>query len=361
MTRTPGRRRRGGRRRASIAAVIARPAAAVAVTYPGYRTPELEHRTQMAIGGAALLHGALIAVLFVLASLAPKIQDHVLRLEFLQPEPPPPPVVELPKPQPPPPPVKVELPKPELPKPPPPKPLPKPEPPKVLPPSPKPSPAPPKPPVIKPEPLMAAPPIDLPAPVPAPARVTRPGQLRESPVQMPAAQIDRMGARPEFADPGPVVTSRPVPNLPRAERAVRPPPASIDRVAAARPDLAPATPAPRAAAPPAPARAERPAMAMPQTASGPRNQLAGVALSELLPCVSDAREQALKQQTVAAAQNRALCESPAGRFHFIETKNVNAFLMRIEQAAGRKSGDRCDELKLALDCIASLPPPRNRP
>jgi len=354
MKRRPAGRRRADRRRASIAAVLAR-SAPTAVAYPGYRTPELEHRTRMAITGAALLHGAAIAVLFVIASLAPKMEDRVLHLRFLEPEPPPPPpVVEVPKPEPPPPPVHIELPKPELPKPAP-KPVPNPEPPQA-PPPPKPAP---KPPVVKPEPLLPAPPIAPPAPVPALPRVARPAPLRESAARVPAAQIDRMAARPEFSDPAPLATHRAAAAIPRAERAVRPPPASIDRVAVARPEAAPAAPAPRAAPPPAPARAERPAL-MPKAAPAPRNQLRGVALSELLPCVSDAREQELKQRTVAAAQNRALCESPAGRFHFIETKNVNAFLMRIEQAAGRRSGDRCDELKLALDCIASLPPPRSR-
>ena len=101
-------------------------------------------------------------------------------------------------------------------------------------------------------------------------------------------------------------------------------------------------------------------LAMDDSSYEPKPALRGVALSDLLPCVSDARELALKQETVAAARNLPLCESPAGRFQFVETKNVNAFLMRIEQAAGRQSGDRCTELQLALDCIASLPPPRSR-
>jgi hypothetical protein len=87
----------------------------------------------------------------------------------------------------------------------------------------------------------------------------------------------------------------------------------------------------------------------------PKPALRGVALSDLLPCVSDARELEMKQRTVAAALNRPLCESPAGRFHFVETKNVNAFLMRIEQAPGRRTGDRCEELTLAIDCLAKSP------
>jgi hypothetical protein len=118
----------------------------------------------------------------------------------------------------------------------------------------------------------------------------------------------------------------------------------------------PAAPAPpRSAAP-------RPSVAPPRSSpigrSRPpdsRPDLRGVALGSLAPCKSDARELDLKQRTVAAAGNRALCESPAGRFHFLETKNVNAFLMRIEQGDGRRSGDRCDELSLALDCLAHSP------
>src|SRR3989442_530024 len=82
----PPRKRGRGQRtrpRASIAVVLARPAAAVA--YPGYRQPDLEHRTRTFLTGAALLHAAGIAVLFALASLAPQIQDHILRLQILQP------------------------------------------------------------------------------------------------------------------------------------------------------------------------------------------------------------------------------------------------------------------------------------
>jgi hypothetical protein len=124
-----------------------------------------------------------------------------------------------------------------------------------------------------------------------------------------------------------------------------------------RPAAAPAAPVTRSAKLAPPVRTARPEpIALASAPSEPRNNLRGVPLSALLPCVSDARETELKQRAVAAARNRALCESPAGRFHFVETKNVNAFLMRIEQAAGRQSGDRCEELKLALDCLASLPP-----
>jgi hypothetical protein len=77
-----------------------------------------------------------------------------------------------------------------------------------------------------------------------------------------------------------------------------------------------------------------------------------VALASLSACVSDRQEDALKQRVIAAAEDRKACESTAGRFEFVETKNVNAFLMRIERAPGRQLGDRCAELMHALDCLA---------
>jgi hypothetical protein len=214
----------------------------------------------------------------------------------------------------------------------------------------------------------------MPAPAPAlpqfeplatrtPDRVDRPvlSPRPASNVRVPTPQIDRTHVRAELAMPAPAPDHRPT--APRAARsaAPRPPPAAIDRVAVPRPEAAPPAPVPRAAPPPpASVRTTRPEpIALASAPPEPRNQLGGVPLSALLPCVSDARETELKQRAVAAARNRALCESPAGRFHFVETKNVNAFLMRIEQAAGRRSGDRCEELKLALDCLAS-PPPRSR-
>jgi hypothetical protein len=80
--------------------------------------------------------------------------------------------------------------------------------------------------------------------------------------------------------------------------------------------------------------------------------LRGVPLASLDACRSDREEDALKQRVVAAAEDRGACESAAGRFHFVETKNVNAFLMWIERAPGRRVGDRCVELLHALDCLA---------
>jgi len=110
-------------------------------------------------------------------------------------------------------------------------------------------------------------------------------------------------------------------------------------------------PTPPAAAAAAPVRSARPSTPAP----APRREepgLRGVALASLDACVSDRDEDALKQRVVAAAQDGGRCESAAGRFHFVETKNVNAFLMRIEHAPGRRLGDRCAELLHALDCLA---------
>jgi hypothetical protein len=343
----------------------------MAGAYPGYRLPDGDHRTREAFTWAAIVHGAAIALLVVFALLAPEVEDRILHLQILKPPPPPPPppVVELPKPEPPPPPpVKVELPKPPPPKPPPPRPKPRIEPP-PKPPEPAPVPvAKPPPPAPKPPPPVVKP---MPAPAPAlprfePMSVTTPDRVDRpvlppratSNVRVPTPQIDRANVRAELAMPAPV-PSDPRPTAPRAARTAPPPPppAAIDRVAVPRPAAAPAAPMPRSAPPGPPARTARPEpIALASAPAEPRNSLRGVPLSALLPCVSDARETELKQRTVAAARNRALCESPAGRFHFVETKNVNAFLMRIEQAPGRRSGDRCEELKLALDCLASLPP-----
>ena len=84
-----------------------------------------------------------------------------------------------------------------------------------------------------------------------------------------------------------------------------------------------------------------------------REGIPGVPLGSLAACIDDRQEVALKQRIVARARDRGSCESRAGRYHFVETKNVNAFLMRIERASGRRVGDRCAELTLALDCLGS--------
>ena len=80
--------------------------------------------------------------------------------------------------------------------------------------------------------------------------------------------------------------------------------------------------------------------------------LAGVPLASLAACVSDREEDALKRKLVAAVTTQSECASPAGTYRFVETKNLNAFLMTIERAPGRSVADRCVELRHALACAA---------
>jgi hypothetical protein len=69
----------------------------------------------------------------------------------------------------------------------------------------------------------------------------------------------------------------------------------------------------------------------------------------------DREEDGLKLQVMKAAVNRTSCSSRAGNYRFVETKNLNAFLMWIERNPSRKAADRCIELKLALECLAVTP------
>ncbi|HVN36957.1 MAG TPA: hypothetical protein VMW19_02130, partial [Myxococcota bacterium] len=173
---------------------------------------------------------------------------------------------------------------------------------------------------------------------PTPSRQAPP--LAFAAAALPAAPND---------SPQPQSSARtPVPAIgpPRRDRS-RPPPIGI---AAAGP---PRDPTPPADADPAPLRTARPSAPPPATGAHKEEPgLRGVALASLSACVSDRQEDALKQRVIAAAEDRKACESTAGRFQFVETKNVNAFLMRIEHAPGRQLGDRCAELMHALDCLA---------
>ena len=78
-----------------------------------------------------------------------------------------------------------------------------------------------------------------------------------------------------------------------------------------------------------------------------------MSLGSLASCVSDRREDALKRKVVAAVTNERACVSRAGRYRFVETKNLNSFLMWIEPAPDRedRTTDRCTELSLALACL----------
>ena len=80
--------------------------------------------------------------------------------------------------------------------------------------------------------------------------------------------------------------------------------------------------------------------------------LQGVSLGSLAACITDAEEDSLKRKLVAAVTTQDVCMSHAGTYRFVETKNLNAFLMWIERAPSRAKADRCVELQLALDCLA---------
>ena len=54
---------------------------------------------------------------------------------------------------------------------------------------------------------------------------------------------------------------------------------------------------------------------------------------------------------MAAVTTQKECVSSAGTYRFVETKNLNAFLMWIERAPGRGEADRCTELQYAIDCV----------
>jgi hypothetical protein len=80
-------------------------------------------------------------------------------------------------------------------------------------------------------------------------------------------------------------------------------------------------------------------------------KLRGVPLGSLASCVSDREEDALKQQLVALVGGPAECVSAAGRYRFVETRNLNAFLLWVERAPQRAAADRCVELSFALECV----------
>jgi TonB family protein len=86
-----GRRSSTRRRHEPLANIVAGPALSGTLAYPGYLEPDDAARTKTFLTGSALLHAAGIAVLVLLASLAPVIDEHVIPVQLLKEEPPPPP------------------------------------------------------------------------------------------------------------------------------------------------------------------------------------------------------------------------------------------------------------------------------
>jgi hypothetical protein len=159
--------------------------------------------------------------------------------------------------------------------------------------------------------------------------------------------------------PAPKLSSAPVP-MPTSA-----PTATPERSAR----LAPETPTRRAPRPTAqvaratnvidrtmPTPVSRSGRASPQAPRGSKADLTGVAgvpLGDLAACLSDREEDRLKQAVVAAVTTQEECRSSKGTYRFIETKNLNAFLMWIDRAPARPVSDRCVELGYALECLQS--------
>lgn len=99
-------------------------------------------------------------------------------------------------------------------------------------------------------------------------------------------------------------------------------------------------------------RTARPVAPVKKSATGPTSDAPqGVPLGSLAACVSDQEEDRLKQRLLAAVTTQEDCVSAAGRYRFVETRNLNAFLMWVERAKGRAEGDRCQELRHAIACL----------
>jgi len=163
---------------------------------------------------------------------------------------------------------------------------------------------------------------------------------------MPAAAAPDLVAD---ARPGPAPRTAPTgpPAQPAPQRRLPPGPMKMDAISADAPANTHETALDsrtyeRTGAAPAPTQAAR---------SEPNQRLRGVPLGSLAACRTDRLEDDLKQKVLAAVRNRAECVSAAGRYSFVETKNLNAFLMWVERAPGRAQGDRCAELSFALSCL----------
>jgi hypothetical protein len=181
--------------------------------------------------------------------------------------------------------------------------------------------------------------VDAPAP--------RAERVRANPARPPAhaaLPVPAAAARDPIAEAAPRTerSERAAPRLPERRKPPAATPALPSAPSAARPSAR--TLAQRVAAP-------RPPPASARSAAPADSRLEGVPLDSLAACVSDADEEQWKRRVLGSVGSRTGCESRAGRYRFVETKNLNAFLMWIERAQERVVGDRCDELALALECL----------
>lgn len=194
---------------------------------------------------------------------------------------------------------------------------------------------------LAPAPRIANTPAPKPGPRPARGQAPRPTSSR------------RAQPKPALAAAAVSVPTMPSATPARAERVTR-------ATSQAAPRRAPRPVATMARAKVSPPVAQLPAMPSragrdsPTTQGGSRRAqpgVDGVPLGDLSACVSDREEDRLKQAVVAAVKTQKECVSRMGTYRFVETKNLNAFLMWIDQAGGRAVGDRCGELQYALECL----------
>ena len=183
-------------------------------------------------------------------------------------------------------------------------------------------------------------------PPPQGARPARTHDRRPAPTQRSRAPAPRLSTAPvpvapttAAAAPQRATRQAPVPSNRRGPR-----PAAA--VAGVQAQIAP--PAPQLAS-----RTGRAAPEVPRGTSADRPGVAGVPLGDLAACVTDREEDRLKQAVVAAVTTQKECVSRKGTYRFVETKNLNAFLMWIDRAPGRPVSDRCVELSYALECLES--------
>lgn len=225
-------------------------------------------------------------------------------------------------------------------------------------------------PETRPTPARAAPPrvaIDpLPVrgrsvPVGATSFVLAPVRAREDPPAAPPAVAPEpapatASSIPDFGRPAPEPTlraaSRPLPGGGPKESWERPPEFAALAEELPEPVASPSAPPGRVETFPEPATSAptAPPAAL-SAAPEPRPELRGVPLASLASCVSDAEEDALKKRLLTTVKAQKTCSSGAGTYRFLQTQNLNAFLMWVERDPGRPPRDRCGELRLALACL----------
>ena len=199
-------------------------------------------------------------------------------------------------------------------------------------------------------PPIAARALDAPAPAAPPPRSRRSAPRTQA--ERRVAKVSFAAAAPDLEAPkkvGPAARRARTAPKPGSRRRAAPPPMQMAAAAPAAPSLEVPSASRRAADRD---RTERNASSLKRSDHTGGRQLAGVPLASLAACVSDGEEDALKRRLLAAVTTQRECVSRAGTYRFVETKNLNAFLMTIERAAGRAEADRCVELEYALDCVA---------